>query len=114
MMPKSQELSLYLTDHSFLGYLQVDKDGTYEFQTSSDDGSRLFIGGFQVVDNDGLHGKKAAKGEIPLKMGFHEIRLDYFEGGGQQSLEVKWKGPGFDWRTIPSFMLFKKIDHLKK
>ena len=100
--------------HSFSGYLQVDKDGTYEFQTSSDDGSRLFIGGFQVVDNDGLHGRQAAKGEIPLKMGFHEIRLDYFEGGGQQSLELKWKGPGFNWRTIPSFMLFKKIDHMKK
>ena len=100
--------------HSFSGYLQVDKDGTYEFQTSSDDGSRLFIGGFPVVDNDGLHGRQVANGEIPLKVGFHEIRLDYFEGGGQQSLEVKWKGPGFDWRTIPSFMLFKKIDHMKK
>ena len=100
--------------HSFSGYLQVDKDGTYEFQTSSDDGSRLFIGGFPVVDNDGLHGRQVAKGEIALKVGFHEIRLDYFEGGGQQSLEVKWKGPGFNWRTIPSFMLFKKIDHMKK
>jgi len=100
--------------HSFSGYLQVDKDGTYEFQTSSDDGSRLFIGGFPVVDNDGLHGRQVANGEIPLKVGFHEIRLDYFEGGGQQSLEVKWKGPGFNWRTIPSFMLFKKIDHMIK
>ena len=100
--------------HSFSGYLQVDKDGTYEFQTSSDDGSRLFIGGFPVVDNDGLHGKQVAKGEIPLKKGFHEIRLDYFERGGQQSLEVLWKGPGFDWRTIPSFMLLKKIDHMKE
>ena len=100
--------------HSFSGYLQVDKDGTYEFQTSSDDGSRLFIGGFPVVDNDGLHGRQVANGEIPLKVGFHEIRLDYFEGGGQQSLELKWKGPGFNWRTIPSFMLFKKIDHMKK
>ena len=100
--------------HSFSGYLQIDKDGTYEFQTSSDDGSRLFIDGFPVVDNDGLHGRQVAKGEIPLEAGFHEIKLDYFERGGQQSLEVKWKGPGFGWRTIPSFMLFKKNEHLKK
>ena len=100
--------------HSFSGYLQIDKEGTYEFQTSSDDGSRLFINGFPVVDNDGLHGRQVAKGEIPLEMGFHEIRLDYFERGGQQSLDVKWKGPGFDWRTIPSFMLFKGNEHLKK
>ena len=100
--------------HSFSGYLQIDKEGTYEFQTSSDDGSRLFIDGFPVVDNDGLHGRQVAKGEIPLELGFHEIRLDYFERGGQQSLDVKWKGPGFDWRTIPSFMLFKGNEHLKK
>ena len=67
--------------HSFSGYLQIDKDGTYEFQTSSDDGSRLFIDGFPVVNNDGLHGRQAANGNVPLKMGLHEIRLDYFERG---------------------------------
>ena len=100
--------------HSFSGLLQIDKAGTYEFLTSSDDGSRLFIGCFPVVDIDCLHGIQTAKGEIPLEAGLHDIRLDYFEGGGQQFLEVKWKGPGFDWRTIPSFMLFKKIDHSKK
>ena len=100
--------------HSFSGYLQIDKEGTYEFQTSSDDGSRLFIDGFPVVDNDGLHGRQVAEGEIPLEAGFHEIKLDYFERGGQQSLYVQWKGPGFDWRAIPSFMLFKRNEHLKK
>jgi len=52
--------------HSFSGYLQIDKDGTYEFQTSSDDGSRLFIDGFPVVDNDGLHGREVAKGAMSL------------------------------------------------
>ena len=100
--------------HSFSGYLQIDKEGAYEFKTSSDDGSRLFIDGFPVVDNDGLHGRQVAKGEIPLEAGFHEIKLDYFERGGQQSLDVQWKGPGFDWRAIPSFMLFKRNEHLKK
>ena len=97
--------------HSFLGYIKIDQDGLYEFQTSSDDGSRLYINGFPVVQNDGLHGREVASGDIPLEIGLHEIKLDYFERGGQQSLNVKWKGPGFDWRDIPSFKLFKTNEH---
>ena len=97
--------------HSFSGYIKIDQDGLYEFQTSSDDGSRLYINGFPVVQNDGLHGREVANGDIPLEIGLHEIKLDYFERGGQQSLNVKWKGPGFDWRDIPSFKLFKTNEH---
>ena len=96
--------------HSFFGYLQIDEEGTYEFQTTSDDGSRLSIDGFPIVDNDGLHGRETVKGEIPLETGLHRIKVDYFEGGGQQSLDVKWKGPGFGWRSIPSFKLFRTND----
>ncbi len=100
--------------HSFFGYLQIDEKGTYEFQTISDDGSRLSIDGFPIVDNDGLHGREMVKGEIPLETGLHRIKVDYFERGGQQSLDVKWKGPGFGWRSIPSFKLFRTNDHGKK
>jgi len=25
-------------------------------------------------------------------------------------LDVKWKGPGFEWREIPAFKLFQKSD----
>jgi hypothetical protein len=53
-------------------------------------------------------------GDIPLEKGLHKINLDYFERGGQQSLDVKWKGPGFNWREIPSFKLFKTKDHHKE
>ena len=100
--------------HSFSGYIKIDQSGLYEFQTSSDDGSRLHINGFPVVDNDGLHGRVVVNGDIPLEEGLHKIELDYFERGGQQSLDVKWKGPGFNWRKIPSFKLFKTKDHHKE
>jgi len=93
--------------HSFSGFILIEKDGTYEFQTTSDDGSILIINGFPVVDNDGLHGRKTVSGDIPLKKGSHKIKVHYFERGGQESLDVKWKGPGFEWANIPAFRLFR-------
>ncbi|RYF66625.1 MAG: hypothetical protein EOO39_22705, partial [Cytophagaceae bacterium] len=38
---------------NFKGYINVPTDGIYTFYTSSDDGSRLYIGTTMVVDNDG-------------------------------------------------------------
>jgi len=93
--------------HVFKGFIQIEKRGTYEFQTTSDDGSRLFINGFPVVDNDGLHSRKTVKGDMVLTKGFHEFEVQFFERGGQESLDVKWKGAQFDWREIPAFRLFK-------
>ena len=37
------------------GLLRIPKDGKYTFYTVSDDGSRVYIDGKQVVDNGGLH-----------------------------------------------------------
>lgn len=93
--------------HVFKGFIQIEKRGTYEFQTTSDDGSRLFINGFPVVDNDGLHSRKIATGDMVLTKGFHEFEVHFFERGGQESLDVKWKSPQFDWREIPAFRLFR-------
>ena len=96
--------------HSFKGFIEIEKHGTYEFQTTSDDGSRLLIDGFPIVNNDGLHSRETVSGDIPLKAGLHEIEVHFFERGGQESLKVKWKGPDFDWRHIPAFRLFKTLD----
>src|SRR5205085_2412141 len=40
----------------FSGAINAPKDGSYTFWTSSDDGSRLYVDGKLVVNNDGLHG----------------------------------------------------------
>ncbi len=95
--------------HTFIGYVNVEEEGEYGFQTTSDDGSRLLINGKIVVDNDGPHSKKTVSNEIYLKSGMHQIQVDYFERGGQESLTVNWKGPGFDWMEIPKFKLFHTL-----
>ncbi len=92
----------------FEGFVSVPTDGQYTFFTTSDDGSRLFIGQTVVVENDGLHSATERSGRIGLKAGQHAIRVIYFEKTGwQQALDVKYEGPALSKRSIPASALFK-------
>ena len=79
----------------YFGYIDIPQEGQYTFETRSDDGSTLHIGGttneYLVVDNDGLHGAAFEEGTIHLSQGKHPFVLSYFERGGDQVLEVYWK-----------------------
>jgi len=35
--------------------------------------------------------------------------MQYFERGGQESLDVKWKGSEFEWQEIPAFKFYTTI-----
>lgn len=85
----------------FEGLLQVPKDGQYTFNLSSDDGSKLYIDGKALVDNDGVHpASKVVSKKIKLKQGSVAIKVEYFEGGGQEELNVSWSGPGIKNRGL--------------
>lgn len=90
----------------FRGLLQAPLSGIYEFELASDDGSRLWIDGQLVVDNDGLHGLLARQGAIGLAAGFHRLRLEYFNASGSRALALSWSGPGFEPEPVPSEALF--------
>jgi hexosaminidase len=72
----------------FTGFVRVPADGIYEFQLTSDDGSRLWIGDQLVVDHDGLHGAEPRGGQVALRAGHHALRVRYFQAGGGKSLAV--------------------------
>ncbi len=86
----------------FEGYLDVPSDGLYTFYTSSDDGSKLYIGSTEVVDNDGTHEMQEASGQILLKAGKHAIKVTMFDRTGSEGLEVSWEGPSISKQLIPS------------
>ncbi|MEM9416722.1 MAG: PA14 domain-containing protein, partial [Planctomycetota bacterium] len=95
-------------DHAalaFTGYINVPADGIYEFFTSSDDGSRLYIGEELVANNDGLHGMVEASGQVGLRAGYHPIRVEYFNATGGKGLEVHWAGPGIEKQALPGEVL---------
>ncbi|MCG2664273.1 PA14 domain-containing protein, partial [Brevundimonas sp.] len=84
----------------FEGQIQIDTAGEYGFSTASDDGSKLYIDGKTVVDNDGDHGVITAVGTIRLEPGKHAIRVEWFNGGGGAWLGAYFEGPGLPRQFI--------------
>jgi alpha-N-acetylglucosaminidase len=106
--PDSARLKNYALD--FTGYLLIDTSGDYTFTTESDDGSRLYIDGLCVVENDGYHGAREKWGVKWLEQGYHPIEVRYFQSGGASLLNVQYKGPGVPRQPLPLEKLFTKID----
>src|SRR5688572_7751801 len=78
------------------GNIHVPADGSYTFRLTSDDGSRLLIDDRPVIDHDGLHGAEPKDGTVQLTEGMHALRIDHFERGGDQVLNLAWQPPGAD------------------
>lgn len=90
----------------FAGYISISTNGTYTFYTASDDGSKLYIGGFNesnlVVNNDYLQGVTERSGTKVLAPGRYPIYVTYFEKNGGQELTVRYQGPGITKQVIPN------------
>lgn len=74
----------------FTGFIDIPKDGVYQFSLTSDDGSMLLIDGAVVVDNDGLHGAVEKQGSAALAAGKHPITVLWFNKTGGTALDLKW------------------------
>ncbi|MBM4113521.1 MAG: hypothetical protein FJ253_09175, partial [Phycisphaerae bacterium] len=85
----------------FEGLLRVPRDGVWRLGLESDDGARLLIGGRVVVDIDGLHVATRRDAEVALAEGWHAIRVEYFNAGGDSALRMDWEGPGQSRTEIP-------------
>ncbi len=86
----------------FEGYLRIPTSGVWKLSSESDDGSRLWVDGVLLVENDGLHGMVDRTGEIALEAGLHRVRVEFFENGGGAGLVVRWEGPGISRKIIPA------------
>jgi alpha-mannosidase len=83
------------------GWLLAPARGVYRLCLASDDGSRLWLDGKLVVDNDGLHGASEIWFDAPLDAGPHSLRVEYFQRSGGRGLYMKWVGPGVPLQEIP-------------
>lgn len=91
MQPRDENFAV-----TFTGFIEIPTTGVWTFALDSDDGSTLRIHESMVIDNDGLHSALEKSGTIALEAGLHPIRIDYFEGTGQDDLILKWSPPGSD------------------
>ncbi|MDB4399639.1 PA14 domain-containing protein, partial [bacterium] len=90
----------------FNSLIDVPKTGNYTFFLTSDDGSRLYVNGEELINNDGPHGMDTKSGTISLPTGLHPIRINYFDSGGADGLKVEWSGPGIQRQTISADRLY--------
>jgi len=88
------------------GLIQIQQDGDYTFYLSSDDGSRLWIDGQLVIDNNGLHGMVEKTATLSLTSGYHDLRVEFFENTGGAGLLFSWKIPGGIKSIVPASVLF--------
>ena len=86
----------------FRGFIRAPRTGVYTFYLGSDDGSKLAIGGRDLIVNDGAHSVSEERGEIALAQGWHPIEISYFQVTGPMNLILSWRGPGFGKRPVPS------------
>ncbi|MFL2765184.1 MAG: Ig-like domain-containing protein [Paracoccaceae bacterium] len=75
------------------GYIYIPTNGSYSFQTYSDDGVRLKVDGRTVVNNWTLHGPTFNYGEVTLTSGWKPIQLQMYEWGGGTVLRLMWRPP---------------------
>lgn len=105
LAPRTQEDYF---NFKFTGYLHINRGGTYQFRTTSDDGSRLTLNNAMIVNNDGLHGNVTiTSASQSLDKGPHLVEVKYFEYTGGQTLTVQYKGPDSwnSWINIPDAAL---------
>ncbi|MBE7172824.1 MAG: right-handed parallel beta-helix repeat-containing protein, partial [Williamsia sp.] len=77
------------------GYITIPADGTYTFETSSDDGSKLYLGEYSpgataLVNNDGQHSVVSQTGSIYLTAGVYPFTVSYLQSCCAGSIDVYW------------------------
>ena len=92
----------------YTGFIPITTNGTYTFFTSSDDGSKLYIDGVEIVDNDGIHGTQERSGTVTLDAGVHPITVLFFQGGGGLSLSASYAGPFITKTDLPFNILYSQ------
>jgi len=80
---------------------QVEKAGKYGWSLHSDDGSRLWIDGKEVINNDGVHGFESQSSKIDLGVGIHDIKVWFFQGPANYlGIQLFIEPPGEDKRIF--------------
>jgi glucose/arabinose dehydrogenase len=88
------------------GYVKIGAAGSYTFSLNSDDGSKLWVDGALLIDNNGLHNMTEKSATLALSAGYHHLRTEYFENDIGAGLQLSYAGPGIAKQTIPSAALY--------
>ena len=104
--------------HKYSGYFTAPSSASFEFQTSSDDGSAVYIGDASqtvdnlskqieadrntklIVDNLGLHGNQTRSGSKTLVSGSaYPLIIIFGDNAGDGNLDFNWRVSGGDYSS---------------
>ena len=88
----------------FRGTVNIEKEDDYTFYLVSDDGSKLFIDGNEVINHDGLHGPSEKSAKVRLSSRKHKIEVQYFQQWGGKVVELSYEGTGIQKQLIPPIL----------
>lgn len=103
LSPRLRDTNYFLR---FSGFVSVPTNGSYTFYANSDEGTKLWLDGALLVNNDGVHTAQELSGTTNLSAGMHSLTVGYFQNRGSQLLAVSWAGPTFARQEIPDSALF--------
>ncbi len=87
----------------WLGKIWIDTSGEQNFYTWSDDGVRLYVDGNLIINNWTDHMVMWDRGKIYLTVGYHDVRLEYYEKTNGAFIKLYW----FDKYTpVPTSKLY--------
>ncbi|PYC66368.1 glycosyl hydrolase [Streptomyces tateyamensis] len=77
------------------GTLQPPATGTYQLSLTSDDGSRVYVNGQQIINNWYNQGSTTRTGSVSLTAGQPvSIEVDYYNAAGASNATLGWTIPG--------------------
>jgi fibronectin type 3 domain-containing protein len=91
------------------GQVQAVESGSYRFQTSSDDGVRLWVNGQLLINNWTNHAPTTnTSAAVALTAGQkYDIKLEYYENTGGAVMKLLWQRPGqTTFAVIPQSQLY--------
>ena len=88
------------------GEIEAAFTETYTFYTNSDDGIRLWVDGWQLINNWTGHSTTENRGRIDLVAGqTYGFVLEYYEDLGSAVVELGWESPRTSKQLIPQAAL---------
>jgi hypothetical protein len=91
------------------GQVEAPVSGTYQFQTLSDDGVRMWVNGTQVINNWTDHAPTInTSSSVNLSSGVkYNVTVEFYEKGGGATARLAWLIPGSSaFMTVPINRLY--------
>ena len=85
--------------------LRVKKAEEYSFKLCTDDGSRFYVDGELLLENDGAHGPILKEVSLPLAKGTHKLLIEFFDYDKGQTLDFLYSTPTILWRPLNTHIL---------